>query len=73
MGKGAGKLASWYTQVRGGVTLVEFKNLRFGRARFFVNQLSHKFPVPVAESGFTTRTIKLVGGKNVNSPLTYFH
>ena len=35
MGKGCGKLKTWYTPVRGGVTLMEFKNLRSGRALFF--------------------------------------
>jgi len=45
MGKGAGKLASWTTQLRGGVTLLEFKNLRYGRAVYFARQMSHKLPV----------------------------
>lgn len=35
MGKGTGKLKSWYTVVYGGVTLFEFRNLRLGRALFF--------------------------------------
>ena len=46
MGKGSGKLAGWVTQLRGGVILVELKNLRLGRAVYFSKQLSHKLPVP---------------------------
>lgn len=46
MGKGAGKLSTWYTQIRGGTALVEFKNLRLGRARYYSNQVSHKLPIP---------------------------
>lgn len=46
MGKGSGKLAGWVTQLRGGVILVELKNLRLGRAIYFSKQLSHKLPVP---------------------------
>lgn len=45
MGKGAGKLASWTTQLRGGVNLVEFKNLRLGRSLYFYKQIAHKLPV----------------------------
>lgn len=45
MGKGAGKLALWYCQLYAGTTILEFKNLRLGRAIFFSKQLLFKFPV----------------------------
>lgn len=46
MGKGKGKLECWYTCIAGGVTLIEFKNLRKGRSLFFIKQLTHKFGIP---------------------------
>ena len=42
MGKGKGKLECWFTNIRGGTILFEFKNLRFGRAVFFIKQIQHK-------------------------------
>lgn len=44
MGKGAGKLANWHTQIRGGKALVEFKNLRLGRAAHYSARLGSKLP-----------------------------
>lgn len=46
MGKGKGKLEAWYTTVYPGTTLVEFKNLRYGRAFHFCRQLTFKLGVP---------------------------
>jgi len=72
MGKGAGKLASWYTQIRAGKVLVEFKNLRFGRALYFSKQVTHKLPVPTTVIYNKTRNIKLVGGSKTNPSLLTF-
>ena len=46
MGKGKGKLECWFTNIRGGSVLVQFKNLRYGRSIFFMKQLTHKFGIP---------------------------
>lgn len=46
MGKGKGKLSSWGIKLPGGTTLLEFKNLRFGRSIFFSKQVSFKLSVP---------------------------
>jgi large subunit ribosomal protein L16 len=48
MGKGKGKLSCWFTNIRGGVTLVEFRNLRWGRSSYFISQLKYKLGVPVS-------------------------
>ena len=48
MGKGKGKLDIWYTNVRGGSLLIEFKNLRNGRALFFFNQINYKLNTKLA-------------------------
>ncbi len=47
MGKGKGKLECWFTNISGGTTLIEFKNLRRGRSIFFMKQLTSKFGIPV--------------------------
>jgi len=50
MGKGVGKLAAWGSQLAGGITILEFKNLRFGRAKYFFKQAASRLP---------TRTVNL--------------
>lgn len=42
MGKGKGKLECWFTNVSAGSILIEFKNLRYGRSRHFMSQMTHK-------------------------------
>ena len=44
MGKGVGKLAAWGSQLAGGITILEFKNLRFGRAVYFFKQAASRLP-----------------------------
>lgn len=46
MGKGKGKLKIWFTNVRGGTVLFEYKNLRYGRSVYFFRQASFKLGVP---------------------------
>ncbi len=46
MGKGKGKLECWFTNVSGGSIIVEFRNLRKGRASFFMKQLTYKLGTP---------------------------
>ena len=45
MGKGKGKLKRWFTNVTGGVVLFEFINLRTGRAKYFMHQISYRLNV----------------------------
>lgn len=45
MGKGKGKNECWFTNVSGGTTLVEFKNLRYGRSKYFMSQMTHKLGI----------------------------
>lgn len=66
MGKGSGKLSTWYTHLHGGVFLVEFRNLRRGRALYFANQISFKLPILTKFTEFQTKTIKLNGGRSTN-------
>ena len=52
MGKGKAKLAGWATEVPAGLTIVEFKNLRYGRAKYFATQIQHRLP---AKSRFVSK------------------
>ena len=72
MGKGAGKLSTWYTQIRGGKMIVEFRNLRLGRALYYGKQVSAKLPVPVTFCLNATRDLKLVHARRVNPSLLFF-
>ena len=45
MGKGSGKPKLWVTCLPSGLTLFEFRNLRYGRFLYFSQQLAHKLPV----------------------------
>jgi large subunit ribosomal protein L16 len=49
MGKGKGKLDCWFTAIPGGIILFEFKNLRYGRSRYFMKQMSHKLGANVKQ------------------------
>ena len=72
MGKGAGKLATWYTQVRGGKSLVEFKNLRLGRALYYSRQVAHKLPVPTSIHQGTTKRLNLTQSRSTNATMYKF-
>ena len=72
MGKGAGKLDHWYTQLRAGKVLVEFKNLRLGRAAHYSQQVSHKLPVPSTFISQPTKNVKITGCTRTNPSLLSF-
>lgn len=44
MGKGKGKLAGWATELPAGIIILELKNLRYGRSKYFIQQLMYKIP-----------------------------
>lgn len=46
MGKGVGKLSTWHTLVSGGTLLIEFRNLRKGRATYYAKQVSIRLSAP---------------------------
>jgi len=69
MGKGAGKLNSWQIQMRGGVFIFEFKNLRPGRAIKFFKRAATKIPTPTLIHFNSFQRIKLNGGSRVNTLL----
>lgn len=72
MGKGAGKLNSWHTQLRGGVFIFEFKNLRTGRAINFFKRVSVKIPTKTNFFFKNLKRIKYVGQNKLNPKLRSF-
>lgn len=73
MGKGAGKLSTWYTHIRGGVFLIEFKNLRRGRSFYYARQVQHKLPVQTHFCTQYSRTIKLANSSRANMKQSFLY
>lgn len=59
MGKGKGKLSGWVGQLSSGVNMFEFKNLRPGRAVYFINQIRHRLPVKSIMSKSSSKKVYL--------------
>jgi ribosomal protein L16/L10AE len=66
MGKGAGKLNAWQIQMCGGVFVLEFKNLRPGRAVHFFKKVATKLPTNTTIHFNATRRMKMAGGCSSN-------
>lgn len=66
MGKGVGKLSTWHVRLNAGIVLLEFKNLRLGRMRYFFKQVTHKLPIETAEvcPSFKTLSISTLSHSN---------
>lgn len=45
MGKGKGKVEIWFSQLKPGLFLFEFFNLRHGRAMFFFKQMARRLQI----------------------------
>ena len=63
MGKGKGKLKDWFSHTSPGINLFEYRNLRSGRAVYFLRQLSFRLPV-------RTRIINQYRNKKVYLPVS---
>jgi len=72
MGKGKGKLDCWFTTIKGGVILCEFKNLRPGRSAYFTNQMTHKLGIPTKLLFLSSKRIKSPTSFRTQSRLTTF-
>ena len=48
MGKGKGKPKKWFAQIKPGSLLFELKNVRIGRAIFFIKKTQRRFKTPTA-------------------------
>jgi ribosomal protein L16/L10AE len=65
MGKGIGKLNAWQIKLRGGVFLLEFRNLRPGRSVYFSKRIASKFPISVRWCFKNQTRITLNGARKV--------
>ena len=59
MGKGTGKLAGWFALNRPGTVLLEMKNLRPGRAKYFSKIVADKLAVKCSLIKSTTYNVNL--------------
>lgn len=66
MGKGKGKLSIWFNKLSTGTILIELKNLRKGRATYFLKQAQNKLKSKskIVFTGSHTQLIKLFLGRN---------
>jgi large subunit ribosomal protein L16 len=69
MGKGKGKLAGWVGQLAAGANIFEFKNLRPGRAIYFMTQVRYRLPVKSEMRRSSTKSFYLPW--NVSKKITY--
>lgn len=65
MGKGKGKLAGWSTEVPAGLHIIEMKNLRYGRAIYFLKQILHKLPAQARITKRSTKSLPLTLSHNI--------
>ena len=74
MGKGVGKLSTWHTLVSGGTLLLEFKNLRKGRALYYANQVTKRLTIPTHVTvRYSDTPLKLIGSRRVNYSVLPFY
>ena len=69
MGKGKGKLSTWFSQIPAGTILFEFKNLRVGRAKYFFREMKHRLPVKT--TFIASSDIQIYAPTNYTKPLTF--
>ena len=74
MGKGVGKLSTWYALVPGGTFLLEFKNLRKGRATYYAQQVASRLPVPTQlQIDGSHMHVRLIGSYRVHYSILPFY
>ena len=69
MGKGKGKLDGWVGQLPAGSNVFEFKNLRPGRALYFLKQIQHRLPVKSTTKRFSMKFFYLPW--NISKKISY--
>ena len=73
MGKGTGKLQSWFTIIKPGTMFIEFTNLRIGRSKYFFCQLKHKFASPIRFISKTSKQVTFKSSTNLTLSATQFY
>jgi ribosomal protein L16/L10AE len=72
MGKGKGKLSNWVANINPGVNIFELRNLRTGRAVFFLKQVIYRLPTKTEIIVRYTSKTPLIFMKNVNVTEEFF-
>ena len=72
MGKGAGKLNAWLMELPGGLTFIEFRNLRKGRLLYFFKKLNHKLKSPLKLVSRDTRVLTNAGVRKAPTAVQRF-
>ena len=73
MGKGVGKLANWAGFLKAGAFLFEVKNLRWGRATYFLRQTAFKLPVHTSIVQARVKTLRLLMTRRSHFFNTHFN
>lgn len=74
MGKGVGKLSTWHSLVPGGTFLLEFKNLRKGRAAYYARQVSSRLSISTQLRLDESHTyLRLIGSYRVHYSILPFY
>lgn len=73
MGKGTGILNAWQIQIRGGVFIFEFKNLRPGRAIHFFKTIATKIPTNTTPHFNYNKIIQLRGSRSCSPLISSFY
>lgn len=74
MGKGKGKPSNWAAKIPSGSIFIEFRNVRPGRARHFMTQVTHKLPGSFkVVSRYPNTHITLIAFKKNTIQYDYFY
>jgi len=74
MGKGKGKLSNWAAVVSNESILLEIKNARTGRSKYFAKQVLYKLPGKFKiVYRYNHNNLKLISFRNTTIKYNYFH
>jgi len=73
MGKGKGKPSNWAAKVPSESIFIELKNVRTGRAKYFLNQVIFKFPGSYKIVSKYNSRLHLVAFKKIKIRYDYFY
>jgi ribosomal protein L16/L10AE len=72
MGKGKGKLSNWVSNVSPGINIFELRNLRTGRAMYFLKQIIYRLPTKTEVVARYNTKVPLIFMKSVSVTEEFF-
>lgn len=72
MGKGKGKLSNWVANINSGVNIFELRNLRTGRAVYFLKQITYRLPTRTEIITRYESKVSLIFMKNITITEEFF-